>query len=430
MSNIATHPIKEIILGSSKYSQKGVCSVCSASDFVIEAALLRAKETNTVALIEATANQVNQFGGYTGMRAKDFVCKVHGIADTVGIGREQVVLGGDHLGPFPWRYEDEEPAMEKSAQLIAEFVEAGFSKIHIDTSMRLGSDGASQKLSDETIAERAALLARAASGARQPGREYVFVLGSEVPVPGGTAEVEDVSVTSARAFREVHDCFAEVFLRNGLDDVWRDVVAFVVQPGVEFSDMGVTRYDRSKARELCSALVGYPGICFEGHSTDYQTEQGLREMVEDGIRILKVGPALTFYQREALFALEMVEKELLAGRREGLSGFSQVLEEAMVGDPGNWKNYYSGSEGQLKLLRRFSLSDRCRYYLSKPEVAGAAIRLMSNLSEVDIPYSVLSQYMPVQAALVHSGEIGKDAKSLVLSRISNCIDGYLGAVSL
>ncbi|MCL1981472.1 MAG: class II D-tagatose-bisphosphate aldolase, non-catalytic subunit [Clostridiales bacterium] len=422
------HTIKEIIHGKSKYCQTGLCSVCSASDFVIEAALLRAKETGTVALIEATANQVNQFGGYTGMRASDFAGKVHGIADAVGISREQVVLGGDHLGPFPWRNESEGSAMKKSADLIAEFVQAGFTKIHIDTSMRLGSDDSGHKLSDETIAARALALAGTALKSKQRGREYAFVLGSEVPVPGGTAEEEDVSVTSAKAFREVHDCFSDMFLRNGMDEIWQDVVAFVVQPGVEFSDMHVTHYDRRKARDLCLALADYPGICFEGHSTDYQTAGKLKEMVEDGIKILKVGPALTFYQREALFALEMIEKELLDGCAESLSGFSLALEDAMLGEPGNWENYYFGSEEQKKLLRRFSLSDRCRYYFSKAEVAGAASRLLGNLSKVQIPYSVLSQYMPVQASLVHAGKIRNDAKSFVLSRISNCIDDYLAAV--
>ena len=54
-------------------------------------------------LIEATCNQVNQDGGYTGMTPADFRAFVEGIADRVGFARERLILGGDHLGPNPWR---------------------------------------------------------------------------------------------------------------------------------------------------------------------------------------------------------------------------------------------------------------------------------------------------------------------------------------
>ena len=49
----------------------GIPSYCSANELVLEIALRRAKELNKPVLIEATANQVNQFGGYTGMKPAD-----------------------------------------------------------------------------------------------------------------------------------------------------------------------------------------------------------------------------------------------------------------------------------------------------------------------------------------------------------------------
>lgn len=50
----------------------GICSVCSAHPLVIEAALAFDLSSTRKVLIEATSNQVNQFGGYTGMTPADF----------------------------------------------------------------------------------------------------------------------------------------------------------------------------------------------------------------------------------------------------------------------------------------------------------------------------------------------------------------------
>ena len=99
-------------------------------------------------------------------------------------------------------------------------------------------------------------------------------------------------------------------MKYELINAWENVVAVVVQPGVEFGDESVHEYDRVAARQLVAALGQYPQIVFEGHSTDYQTDVKLKEMVEDGIAILKVGPALTFAMREGLVALNYIENEL------------------------------------------------------------------------------------------------------------------------
>lgn len=50
----------------------GICSVCSAHPLVIEAALAFDRNSTRKVLIEATSNQVNQFGGYTGMTRQTF----------------------------------------------------------------------------------------------------------------------------------------------------------------------------------------------------------------------------------------------------------------------------------------------------------------------------------------------------------------------
>ena len=52
---------------------QGICSICSANRFVFQAALEHGRKRGTVVLIESTSNQVNQYGGYTGMTPQDFI---------------------------------------------------------------------------------------------------------------------------------------------------------------------------------------------------------------------------------------------------------------------------------------------------------------------------------------------------------------------
>ena len=109
----------------------------------------------------------------------------------------------------------------------------------------------------------------------------------------------------------------------------------------------------------------YP-LVFEGHSTDYQRPEKLKELVEDGIAILKVGPELTLAFREGIFALEAMERELLSGNT--LSMVSDSLEQAMIANPAHWQSYYQGEKPSQAFDRRFSFSDRCRYYWGEPGV--------------------------------------------------------------
>ena len=410
----------------------GIYSACSANEYVIEAALRRAKDNGEYVLIEATANQVNQDGGYTGMVPASFRDFVHSVALRVGFPGGRIILGGDHLGPLTWRKSSSASAMGKSRELVRQYVLAGFTKIHLDTSMYLGDDDRSKKLDDRVIADRAADLASVAEEAygeleqRDPNAERpVYIVGSEVPIPGGSrGEEAGLSVTAPEDFESTLDIFGRTFRARGLDEAWRRVVGFVVQPGVEFGDESVHQYDREAARSLTLALGKHPGLVFEGHSTDYQTARALRQMVEDGIAILKVGPGLTFALREALVALGLIEEELLADGSEEKSRFAQILEERMVSEPDNWKDHYRGDPAALRIARRYSYSDRCRYYLPDPAVRQAIGRLISNLENRSIPTTVLSQYMPSQYRKIMEGDLRNGARELILDRIGDCIDDY------
>lgn len=425
------NPLIEIIEKRKSNINSAIPSYCSANRFVIEAILEQGKRFGDPILIESTSNQVNQFGGYLGMTPKEFKEYVYVIAEKVGFDKSKIILGGDHLGPQPWQNLNEKEAMENSKELVRQCVLSGYTKIHLDTSMRVADDDRNVKLSNEIIATRGAELLKTAEGAyeellqKQPDAVHpVYIVGSEVPIPGGSQnETPQMQVTSPEDFRETVDVYKEVFDRMGLADKWEYVIAVVVQPGVEFGDDEIDYYDRMKARFLVAELKNYPNLVFEGHSTDYQTPKKLKQMAEDGIAILKVGPALTFALREALFALSRMEKALIQNEEER-SNFEEILEEEMLADPKDWKNYYHGDEQELKFARKYSFSDRSRYYLSRPKVNAAIEKLIANLEEVRMPLSIIHQYMPTQYVKIRDGVLQNTPRELIKDHIVNLVDDY------
>jgi len=402
----------------------GIYSVCSAHPWVIRAAAEQAVEDGSLLLVEATSNQVNQFGGYTGMRPAAFHEFVLERVKVAGLDEAKLVLGGDHLGPNPWRKLPAAAAMTHAKAMVAEYVAAGFTKIHLDASMACADDVTHP--SDEIVAERAAQLCKVAESARMAGEEPVYVIGTEVPIPGGaTHSVRDVPATSVQAAARTLAVHKQVF-EHQLPGLWERVIALVVQPGVEFDHDAVVDYDSAKTAQLTAWLESQPGtMVFEAHSTDYQLPDAYGRLVRDGFAILKVGPGLTFAMREALEALEDIESQII---REGeLSRLGEVLERTMLSEPENWLPYYAGKAEQQKLLRRYSYSDRVRYYWGSPEVMAAVERLVRNLSSVTIPESMLSRYLPAQYLRIREKRIPADPRSLIVDHIRDTLRGYAAA---
>ena len=423
------NPIHTILHNRHNGKHSGIASFCTANDLVIEAIFSQAKTSGDYVLIEGTANQINQFGGYTGMKPSDFRDYVYSIADRTGFDRSLVILGGDHMGPLVWSDLPAEQAMNNAKDLLRLCVKAGFRKIHLDTSMKLADDPVNERLSDEVIAERGAVLLEVCEEAYREvgGMRPVYIIGSEVPIPGGAQEEDaGLQVTSVKDFAATVSAYREKFTQHGIYERWNDVVGVVVQPGVEFGDKDVHEYDRDAAKGLCSVLEDYPGLIFEGHSTDYQTREKLREMVEDGIAILKVGPALTFALREGLFALSMIERELVPESQR--ADFPAALESVMTANPKNWQKYYHGSEHEQALARKYSYSDRCRYYMTQPEIQASITKLFANFENLEIPAGLLSQYMPRQYDRVRHGLLEARARELVKDNVILLVNDYNYAV--
>ena len=251
-----------------------------------------------------------------------------------------------------------------------------------------------------------------------------YVIGTEVPVPGGATKHEDhVSMTKVENVQETIEVTRKALLNLGPEDAWDRVIAVVVQPGVEFGDAFVLPYQPNDARELSNFIETQP-LIFEAHSTDYQTGQTLKNLVRDHFAILKVGPALTYAFREGIFALAMMENELIPTNER--SNIVSVLDDIMVEHPEHWIKYYHGDEREQTFKRKYSLSDRIRYYWNVPRVQQAFERLLDGLGQNLLPATLLEQFTPDVYASVDEAT----PEQVLLTKIQFVLDNYADACNM
>ena len=399
----------------------GLPCFCTANEHVLRAVLSYAKRTGLPTVIEATCNQVNQYGGYTGMTAADFMAWLARMASEAGVPMDQLILGGDHLGPNVWKDEPLDAAMEKSRELVKSYVQAGFRKIHLDTSMACGGE---PNPTFAQIAERAAdLCAVAEAHAPEPDALF-YIIGTEVPIPGGETEEPDaLDVTSVDRFRDTIQTHRDAWAARGLDAAWSRIVSVVTQPGVDFGHTQVYPFVPEKALPLSDAILTEDGLTYEAHSTDYQSTDALADLVKNHFFFLKVGPELTFRFREAVWALASIEAQLDVTEP---SNIRAVFEDRMRANPGYWQNYYSGSPEEVRLLRTYSYSDRIRYYWTDPKIAAALEALLNNLTSNRAPETLISQaFMGLEF-----GDMSNDPAALIERHVQRCVGRYFDAAGL
>lgn len=89
-------------------------------------------------------------------------------------------------------------------------------------------------LTDAIVAGRAARLAKIAETTclEQFGvADLVYVIGTEVPVPGGAHEtLTELEVTTPEAARATLEAHRHAFEKEGLSDIWPRIIGLVVQP--------------------------------------------------------------------------------------------------------------------------------------------------------------------------------------------------------
>jgi len=248
-SHSSVDEVRTLLKENRAGKRRGIYSVCSANRLVLEAAIAQAADDRSPLLIEATCNQVNQEGGYTGMTPAQFRDYVYGIAREMHFPTEKLLLGGDHLGPNPWRVQSAETAMDKACAMISAYASAGFSKIHLDASMSCGDDP--RTLASAEIADRAARLCEVAEFAAQDlACKPVYVIGTEVPTPGGAQEEMEIAVTTTASLQETLDVHREAFIRKGLLPVW-DRMNCWLRFVRALSAISASRSSASKAESAC-----------------------------------------------------------------------------------------------------------------------------------------------------------------------------------
>ncbi len=427
--NSPSNRLKRVIDANRGGQAVGLFSVCSAHPTVLRAAMRHARDNDGMLSVESTSNQVNQAGGYTQMTPADFAAFLRFLAQEVGLASEKILLGGDHLGPYPWRKEVSENAMEKACSLVRSCVLAGYKKIHLDASMSCADDAT--HLVEEIVSRRAAQMCRVAESTQaelpngSPPLQYV--IGTEVPAPGGEeTDAGGPQPTTPEQVDRTLESFRKAFFDRGLHEAWERVIGLVVQSGAEFGDSKIFGYDPQKTIRLREHLPESPPLAYEAHSTDYQLPKALNRMVRDHFAILKVGPWLTYAYREAIFALSALESDWLAGRRGvQLSSVRNALEAAMLRNPEYWKPYFSGSDVALQAFsRKFSYSDRCRYYWTDEQVQKEADLLLRNLSAEPIPLTLISQYFPEQYEAIRVGEKRVNSEEIIERHIRKVLGIY------
>ena len=392
--------MKQIIAASRAGRHAGIPSYCTAHRETLRA-IFRCYQANTKPiLIEATCNQVNQDGGYTGMKPTDFREFVFALAREANVDASRIILGGDHLGPNPWKGAPAVEAMAKAGELVCCYVEAGFTKIHLDASMACADD---HGLAETEMAARAAELCAVAEK-YSGSAELLYVIGTEVPIPGGETEIlEGLALTKPEAALRTYELHRTAFKKLGLEAALKRVIGIVVQPGVDFGNSQIFAFNKVKAANLASTINQIPNAVFEAHSTDYQTPQALHDLVASRFAILKVGPELTAAYREAVVAMACIEDWLPIAAK---SNIMAIIAKVMDANPKYWQGYIA-SDARTELMKIYGLSDRIRYYWPDRAIQDALKILHANIDSASGEIGLIAQFanLPELRTLPLSQEI-------------------------
>ena len=411
--------LRQIIARNRAGEAIAIPSVCTAHPDVLEASLTLAETLDQPVVIEATSNQVNQDGGYTGLTPAAFIAFVGDIATCARVDHARILFGGDHLGPQAWRKLPADQAMDKAHRMVADYAAAGFTKIHLDCSEGCLSEPA--QLPDAITATRSAALAATALQHAPDPSTLLFVIGTEVPPPGGarTDDHGDIPPTTPESAKATLAAHREAFtaLNLPLDQIG----GLVVQPGVEFSPMEVHHLPLARDPGLLAALSDWPGLCLEAHSTDYQCPGAYPRLAQLGFAFQKVGPAITFAWREALYALDTLRAQ--NGWASGRS-LCDTMEQVMLAQPGYWQGHYHGTSADLRTERHFGLADRIRYSWPDPQAQAAVARLLADLDGKLLPDPALLAHFAASEIAIARKSRHPLPRALALVRVQTALRPY------
>lgn len=348
-----------------KLLKQSLPSFCTSNFDVLKIILIFIKFNRLPVLIESTSNQVNQEGGYSGLRPSQFASKLKSLARLININKKSLIIGGDHLGPLPWKDLTSKKAIEKSKILIKECLRAKYEKIHLDTAIKCKDDKYMDK--DTTIKRCDEILNSFSSN--EINKKFI-VVGTEVPIAGGSNLLKPI-LTSFKSIKEEIEMYSTIF-KN------KKKYALVIEPGIGFANFKVVKVKFKKLNKILS-FSKKMNFAYEAHSTDYQSISSLKKLVKNNFKFLKVGPELTYLFSKAVFEMERIEKEKF---KNNYSNIKKTILNEMKKSNKYWKNYYSGSNKYINFLKTNSYLDRMRYYWDKKNVVNAKNKLFLNINKL------------------------------------------------
>lgn len=94
--------------------------------------------------------------------------------------------------------------------------------------------------------------------------KLIYVIGAEVPIPGGETEEPDaLDISSVERFRATINTHREAFSARGLDNAETRIVSVVIQPGIDFSHTSIFPLAPEKAQPLSAAILSESRLTFE-----------------------------------------------------------------------------------------------------------------------------------------------------------------------
>jgi len=216
-----------------KFIKKGLPSFCTSNFDVLKIIIKFSKIHQLPVLIESTSNQVNQFGGYTGLTPATFKKKIEYIRKKEKLNKNYLLLGGDHLGPLPWKNLTEDRAMKNAGILIKKYVKAGFDKIHIDTAILCSGQ---KSLTRSKIISRCDALIKKINSNNLVNK--ILVVGTEVPFAGGGDHVK-TSITKLENIKKEYQMYRMIF--KTFKSLYRKTFGLVIDPGISYGNENITK---------------------------------------------------------------------------------------------------------------------------------------------------------------------------------------------
>ena len=336
-------------------------SFCTGNESVINSAILFCKIYKLPLIIESTASQVNQYGGYTNKTPRKFSQMIQKMCKKNNYPFSKIILGADHLGPYPWKNYKNKVALKNSKYLLANVLKNNYKKIHIDTSYQLLED----KLFDKNL-----FFSRSIDLIKKiiKQKKFFFIsVGTEVPPPG--EEYKKNYKTSLDEFKLESKSYLKFFKSQNFNYTF----AMVIEPGMGFNNTKI-KTPKIKYLDKFKLYSKQNKFFFEAHSCDYQNIKVLKQLVKKNFKFLKVGPELTYNFSKVIFNMEMIEKKHF----NKVSNIKKKIITIMRKNNRYWHEHYPSNISNKELISH--KLDRIRYYWNYKNVIKSLKILKQNIN--------------------------------------------------